>query len=1013
MRKVVFMNPNPKKGKMTKEGSVLFTVVTVMMVMVVFLMSTLTLTTSANRRSFYTYFQTQAQYTAQAGLDAVTNAAYSNGEFAEWVGTLTTVGQKGDITLNYNSTNMPLSEGVPVLCNVERVEPIYIWDNDASRILKRDAWKITVTATVGTGRNAATYSTCNYIYSNDNSDMEVATAENKAEWSNVDSIHEEITPGKREVIQNPQKMAMNNAVLSFSALKADGGAANNIFCLGPQTANIDTFPAGKGNYAGEFVNTLKNDNANVGNVTIIGNTQSNTHAMTVFQKGGEGYAIYGDFKNLNDTYFYNEIRDPVTDYKDIPYIYVDGTFIQGNQPLTIGDSPYASTNGLPVNMYLNSIDLGHQNAAMNNFNLTGDMYLFDPEAESTFIQNGAGAYLGTFAYNNINKANYTKDGCFTGNLICNNKKLTIANVELDGDLIMTNPASELVVTGNLKVGGTILCAGKITGSGGAIQAGGGLYVTKSKATGLDGNASDLAAFCDNSGGYSEVDGTVIKNTSTSAKIYSLNLSQTGSNYDDLVKKILATVTTGYNNEKAKYLESPEFGMTSYDFRLFPFCYRQDEIFESYIRWDLQFATAEEATRAINTDPGILESRACGHTWGPVQKVSASGTVFVPATTPIGGEKSANSFIPELKTVDPANIADFHYDNSFNDFASGLDTKTGFNTPTGTVRFPSYDKTGKKSDITINNCYIIQEDCIIDLAKFGKDLTEDIPGGGLRRIAKSDNNNTVTIFIDPYQKDLVKNGAMKIAFMGSVSSTNIRVIVNNNANYTMKDAGNNVDFEQYAEKPNDGYAGRADCLLFFNGDVNVQGGDSYFGTTGAYQQVLADHDLDVVSNPIYPNDAKWSALGADEKYKYQLVPNLIIYGQKDATIKFEKIPFLNAAVIMPDSTIATQASTTDKDKFYVYYREDLSCDRFDMRAHLSNDHNKMLDLNTLGSLYVGEFQAQNLPTTIYIGDTNRPGEVINEEPESNFTRNSTSDDSSQNRRVTKDRDYLENDHQGAG
>ncbi len=40
-----------EKGKQRVKGTVLFTVVTVMLVMVIFLMSTLILTTSANRRS--------------------------------------------------------------------------------------------------------------------------------------------------------------------------------------------------------------------------------------------------------------------------------------------------------------------------------------------------------------------------------------------------------------------------------------------------------------------------------------------------------------------------------------------------------------------------------------------------------------------------------------------------------------------------------------------------------------------------------------------------------------------------------------------------------------------------------------------------------------------------------------------------------------------------------------------------------------------------------------------------
>ena len=53
------------------KGSVLLTVTMVMFIMVMFLMSTLVLTKSASRRTYYTYFETQAQLAAEAALDAI------------------------------------------------------------------------------------------------------------------------------------------------------------------------------------------------------------------------------------------------------------------------------------------------------------------------------------------------------------------------------------------------------------------------------------------------------------------------------------------------------------------------------------------------------------------------------------------------------------------------------------------------------------------------------------------------------------------------------------------------------------------------------------------------------------------------------------------------------------------------------------------------------------------------------------------------------------------------------
>ena len=97
------------KGKQRVKGTVLFTVVSVMMIMVVFLMSTLILTTSANRRSYYTYYHTQAEYAAQSALDCITNYAYSNAGFSQWVGSIAD-DDPHEVFIEFKDSQMPLSD---------------------------------------------------------------------------------------------------------------------------------------------------------------------------------------------------------------------------------------------------------------------------------------------------------------------------------------------------------------------------------------------------------------------------------------------------------------------------------------------------------------------------------------------------------------------------------------------------------------------------------------------------------------------------------------------------------------------------------------------------------------------------------------------------------------------------------------------------------------------------------------------------------------------------------------
>ena len=66
---------NPKSVAPRKvKGTVLFTVVVVMMVLVVFLMGALALAATANQRAANTYSTAQTQATARAGVDAIISA---------------------------------------------------------------------------------------------------------------------------------------------------------------------------------------------------------------------------------------------------------------------------------------------------------------------------------------------------------------------------------------------------------------------------------------------------------------------------------------------------------------------------------------------------------------------------------------------------------------------------------------------------------------------------------------------------------------------------------------------------------------------------------------------------------------------------------------------------------------------------------------------------------------------------------------------------------------------------
>ena len=71
-----------KKNNKVK-GSILFTVVSVMAILIIFLMGTLVLATSASNRAHRTYSTSQTQYTARTAIDSILKAFAASDDFAE------------------------------------------------------------------------------------------------------------------------------------------------------------------------------------------------------------------------------------------------------------------------------------------------------------------------------------------------------------------------------------------------------------------------------------------------------------------------------------------------------------------------------------------------------------------------------------------------------------------------------------------------------------------------------------------------------------------------------------------------------------------------------------------------------------------------------------------------------------------------------------------------------------------------------------------------------------------
>lgn len=1008
-----------RKGK--AEGSVLFTVVSVMMVMVVFLMSTLVLTTSANRRTYYTFYQNQAQYTAQGVLDAISNSAYSDPQFHSWVKNIQSPGQIGTINVDLgDQTGISLTHGSAVTAQIERIDENFIWDRESASIQQQGGWKITVTASVGQGRNASEYTMANYIF--ENPDVEVDTGQrNNAAWDVIQDLT--ITPGGTHT-NNPGSISANIAKAMYLGATTNGSVSNNLLCLGPQAYGTRSLPFGRGQYDNQGTVAFTNDSPTVGNGVFIGNFLCNCKKTFVAQSAGEGVQFWGNVYAQNMFEMFSDINDNdiPTEYRYIPYLYVDG-----NLEFNKDTGQEIGMHGQPVNLYVNQMTNAPQN-------MTGDIYMFDPNADSSY-HHSRHTNLAYFIRDNVQKTNSSECGYVGGDIISANNSLTISgNVSsINGDVIMANPNGTLTISLNMDtiIKGAILSAGNlvINCNNHSLKVHGGVYAATGK-TQINGVVNgiqngSLAEICDATASADYLYETAflnaenreeyryIQNTSTSASFESLGCrGAVGENYDNLIENLMKA-NLGAQVDNTYYIYENTSG---YDFSMFPFCSRQDEIFTHYFRFDL--AAADDATARTNmaADKLVQESIACGHEWSVMLKESVDGNMYVPYTVPKGASlnsdsetiktQSPNCFIPMLETSSGAPIESNDYINTYDAFVTQGNIASSVNIADlqrKNVKFTSHHADGQPETVDLGSVPVVTKSCEIDL---------------------TNNDKAYQLFIDPSQ-----NGPLYIVLKGRFTNAALEIIVNNNCYYQVGAGG--VDYEDYttyAQRSHDNqtpsFAGRNDVMIFLDQSIFATR-DFFLSTTGAYAQFKSGV-YDIISNPIYPGtlngngemvlNQTWDNMyrdGNKDAVKFELVPNVVIYGEAniDYNGKFQNGFISNAELIMPDSDFGTPISVRNVSQEELFYREFTESNQYN--PYRDNNYKPNASgIMSMGTILIRDWTGYaNLPICVYLGDLNRPGNVTVSDPTVSFGSSNSS--SSGSATSGKDKEYFSNDHQGMG
>ncbi len=436
---------NTEKKRRLK-GSVLFTVVCVMSILIIFLMSTLVLAAAASNRAHRSYSTSQAEYTARAAIESFSQAMGRNAAIAQTVINMNesdiiepsvVIDEAGMGNVGYyDDTNTWVDDKI----RIEYVDDTYVFTD--GKWEPQQVLKVSATGRVGKEEKTVTA----YI--------------------------------RKKAPDEPDPLSIKG----FQTLGGGGYTATEGYISGAISMGItDDESHWQEHFLGNQ-SELETEMCFVnGNLKVAGNDIS----LKAFQfekdgsKKGTGVVVRGnmDVQNnfvINVDYPYAE-RDNASfpwqyiglEQKNIPYMFVGGkmNITNGLTIKTSSNTVTTASNGSPFNLFSGTVD-ARSNSALNM--ASTDWYIMDRNASgaqpTSYIGSAAATKLSAWS---TSIANNTATQFYSrgGNIYCNHnlelKKVeTFGDVRVNGDLTIH---SGVKIHGNLIVSGAIHYGGNLAG----------------------------------------------------------------------------------------------------------------------------------------------------------------------------------------------------------------------------------------------------------------------------------------------------------------------------------------------------------------------------------------------------------------------------------------------------------------------------------------------------------------------------------------------------------------------
>ncbi len=459
--------------KRTLKGSVLFTVVSVLALMIIFMTSALALASAANRRAHKSYSASQASYTARAAIDSILAAVGTDNEFANAVAGIT---EGGSISVDVG-INEP-SLGKITNAKISYDGTVYIFDPVKMQWAEKNRLLISADVTLG----GETQSITSHVIQDP-----VVKSDDGPGYLTMGGTSPN---GNGGTVLGGSYIGMGIGVPYDKTDLTKGNKSWNDGITYFKYKEGDPYPTilEDHEYRTGITYTPKDQNKQEAPIVINGNYKIMTEMALYYTQKAKGAAIWGDVTFPNNGRFYTEFSDGLKKvangglkFTEIPFLYVDGDFqLSSSDDCIIG----SKDGSIPFNLFAGTIHTKQNSNAIIN----SSVYLMDRGGESelqmgksTFgtwvnsVYTGSAAYNKTAGFYSRGSIKFTGDGPLVVNgCIRVEENLTI------------NP--QMTVNGNIAVGGTLdfktnqfklgggytIYARNVTGTGVTVNNAGGL-----------------------------------------------------------------------------------------------------------------------------------------------------------------------------------------------------------------------------------------------------------------------------------------------------------------------------------------------------------------------------------------------------------------------------------------------------------------------------------------------------------------------------------------------------------